>query len=751
MPPIFSNPVFKPDSVISINVVEEFGAAGDNITDNSPAIELALTELKRRLDTQPARAVQGELYFPNSTLPYRISRPIVLDRPRIGIVGENRNVTIDNTLSFNGPTVIMGMRMSEQNSQGATINASSYYRPDLYGDLDTSLVTASGQKWGFRTNNSATLIFDGTPADLGPPLGGYVRSYTAIDSGFLLDIAIKHSGGTPFYAGTTAGIINVGNGTDTVFSLNRGGITNQFDYSMYFSDGTYISSSFNPGATASGVFKLAVQVDLINRRIQAYYNGNQIAISSGGTFFSGSGYVTMIDNKYYSMIIGTNTNYVDTYGTAVGSYNQVGMDFTLCALSLSSALIYKNNGVGNSQQRNNNGTVNDSNRYYYGDSANTKRFFYLNLLDDPSSPYTLRFMSAYSHGFTGQAKGFLIENSMYTLLGGILHNYISNITINGTSMNPAISIGQVLDPYFEHVIFGAGTVGFNVLNLGANYTLRLNDCQFGGHVHNMKLSTSIAEIDNATFGSVNRSAIKTVGSNINLKKMFVAFGSDYTNYLYESYGQTYGGFNSLQDIVSDFEGTYYKRGVFYVEQYPTYIAPATYYSIKNVYCGTVGTGHVINAVQKYAYDNINYMVLDIDNVQTTDTDYKSYLNINGNAIFGTVKNISPDIGCPMTHTGQFTTDCNVQIEHRNYKNLPRKNNWVNNGHILFAQSPKEGQFSEFRCVKTGRVNTNDPPRFVGINPLISRPNVLVNYGYTHAYTAMTLAQSGIGQTPSNNQ
>lgn len=750
MPPIFSNPVFKPDSVISINVVEEFGAAGDNLTDNSPMIELALTELKRRLDTQPSRSVQGELFFPNSTLPYRISRPIVLDRARIGIVGENKNVTIDNTLSFNGPTVLMGMRMSERNSQGNIINASSYYRPDLYGDLDTSLVTAVGQKWGFRTNNNATLVFDGTPADLGPPIAGYVRGYSAINSGFVLDIAVKHSGGTPFYAGTTAGIVNVGNGTDTVFSLNRGGATNQFDFLMYFSDGTYLQSSIQPGASQSGVMKMTFQVDLINRRIQSYFNGTQIAINSGGTFFNGSGAVTMIDNKYYSMIVGANTNYADTYGTVISTYNQVGIDFTLCALSLSSALLYKNNGVGNSQQRNDNGTVNDHNRYYYGDNTNTKRFFYLNLLDNPSSPYTQRFMSAYAHGMPGQAKGYLIENSMYTLLGGILHNYIRNITINGTPMNPAVAIGLVLDPYFDHVVFGAGTVGFNVLNLGANYTLRSNDCVFGGYTHNMKLSTSIAEIDNATFGSVYRSAIKTVGSNINLKKMFVAFGSDYTNYLYECYGQTYGGFNTLQDIVSDFEGTYYKRGVFYMEQYPTYIAPATYYSIKNVYCGTVGTGHVLNIVQKYNYDGINYTMVDIDNVQTSDVDYKSYVNINGNGIFGTVKNIAPDIGCPMTHTGQFTNECNLQIEHRNYKNLPRRHNWVSNGHTFLAQSPKEGQFKEFKCVKTGRIGTNDPPRFVGVDPLVSRPNVFANYGYTHAYTSLSVYQSGIGQNPINN-
>lgn len=750
MPPIFSTPVFKPDSVVSINVVEEFGAAGDNVTDNSPAIELALAELKRRLDTQPARKVKGELFFPASILPYRVSRPIILDRPHIGIVGENRSVTIDNNISFNGPTVLMGIRMSERNSQGNTVQASSLYRPDLFGDIDTSLATASGQRWGFRTNNNATLVFDGSPADLGPTNGSNYRSWTHVNSGFVLDIAIKHSGGTPFYAGTTAGIVNVGNGTDTVFSLNRGGTTNQFDWLMYFTDGTYIQSSINPGATASGVFKLAFQVDVINRQIQAYYNGVQIAISSGGTFFAGSGATTLIENKYYSMLVGVNTNFVDTYGTLLSSYNQAGIDFTLCGLALTNGLVYKNNGVGNAQQRLDNGTLNDSYRYFWGDFSTTRKWFYLTLQDNPSSPYTLRFMSAYHNGFTGISKGYLLENSQYTLLGGLQGNYISTITINGTPLAPAVTVGMVLDPYFEHVTFGNSLIGCNVLNLGANYTLRFNDCVFNGYQHSLKLSTSVAEIDNAQFATVTKSAIKTVGSNINLKKAFVAFGSEVTNHFYEAYGQTYGGFNMLQDIIIDFEGTNYKRSVFYIEQYPTYIAPETYYSIKNVYCGTVGTGHVINAVQKYNYDNVNYMILDIDNIETSDSDYKSYININGNAIFGTVKNIAPDVGCPMTHTGQFTTDCNLQIEHRNYKNIPREYNWVGNGHILLAQSPKEGQFKEFRCVKTGRIGTNDPPRFVGIDPLISRPNIMANYGYSHAYTSLAIYQSGIGQTPANN-
>ena len=258
------------------------------------------------------------------------------------------------------------------------------------------------------------------------------------------------------------------------------------------------------------------------------------------------------------------------------------------------------------------------------------------------------------------------------------------------------------------------------------------------------------ELVHPVLSSVGRTAIKTVASNTNLSKGFVAFGTDYTDTFYESFGQNYGGFNVLRDITIDFEGTVYRKGVFYLEQYPNNIAPASYYQIENVYCGSVGSGHVINAVQKDTFDGRNYMVLKLNNIETSDTDYLSYLNINGNAILGTITNPSPDISCPMTHNGQWSTECNVQIEHRGYKSLPRQYNWVANGHRLLAQSPKEGQFKEFRCVKTGRIGTNDPPRFAGIDPLISRPYVLPYYNYTHSYSQMTLSRSGIGQTPTNN-
>lgn len=104
----------------------------------------------------------------------------------------------------------------------------------------------------------------------------------------------------------------------------------------------------------------------------------------------------------------------------------------------------------------------------------------------------------------------------------------------------------------------------------------------------------------------------------------------------------------------------------------------------------------------------------------------------------------------MTHTGQFTNECNVQIEHRGYKLLPRQKQWKENGHIFFAQSPKESQFSEYRCVKTGTIGTDNPPKFAGINPLISKSNSMAVYGYSQAYTKVPVSRTGIPINPPNN-
>lgn len=753
MPPTFSRTANKPYSTISINVVDEFGARGDNATDNSPAIESALTELKRRLDAT-ASHIKGHLYFPASSQPYRVSRPIVLDRERIGLVGEDESVILSHNLSFDGPLVVMGIRNAEQNSQGTILLASSAYRPDVFGELDTSVATAANQRWGFRTNNNATVVFEATPGDLGPiesPYQGpYTRSYTAINSGFVLELAVKHSGGTPFTAGITAGLVNVGNGNDTVFSLNRGGVTNQFDFAMRFQDGTHIQSSISLGGSASGLFKLAFQVDLINRRIQGYYNGNQVAISSGGTFFAGSGQTACIENKYYGLIIGTNSTFADTYRTLVASYGNVGMDFSLFGLSLSNGLLYKNNGVGQPQARIDNGTLNDAYRFQFGGNSNLYNYFYLDLQDNPSSPYTQRFLSARGRSTAGRQKGFIFNNSQYTLLGGITGNYIKNLTLKGSYNNACVIIGGVLDPEFHHVIFDNATVAVNCLNLIANYTLRFSFCDFTGYNDCIKGAQSIFDFRDIYFRSIYHNAIKCIASNVNLDTALLAFGSEITDTFYTSYGELYGGLNNLENVTIDFEGTTYRKSVFWLEQYPDGLAPASYYKLKNFYCGTVGTGHVINAVQKYPYDGNNYMILDVENVQTTDNLYKSYLNINGNSILGIVRHPAPDNGCPMTHDGTFTNECNIQIEHRGYKTLPTRYNWVKNGHKISVQNPGEGQFSEFRCIQTGRIGTSGAPRFAGINPLNSNPSCLSFYGYTHNYSSIPISYSGIGQTPTNN-
>lgn len=743
MPLNFSSPL-PPLNILSIDMVDEFGAKADNITDNSPIIEAAYQELVKRLNGAYPDTI-GQLYFkktPDKSA-YRIGRPIVVEHDRIGLAGEDETVTINNNLGYNGPAVVLGVRTIENNSNGQSLQSSSLYRPDIYGKLDGSIITGPGQRYGFRTRADSCLVFQGCPGDRGyvenPIENSYAMSYAAINSGFVLEIAIEHSGGTKFFGETTAGIVKLGYQDQTVFKLDRGGSDNLFTLTMYLSDGTYCQSSVQASASTSGTIGLCFQVDLINREVIGFINGTQTAVNSGGTFFSGSGQTSMIANTYHSLIFGVGENDSDGTRVPVATYNTTGMDFTICGFSLSAQKCYKNLGVGQTQTRIDNGTVNDNYRYFGFDNTNRRKFFLLNMQDNPSDPNTKRFFRASSLVFAGTYYGLHIQNSMFTALAGLKNNFIKKLRITAHPNQPALLIGGVLDFKLDRVILENCSQCVSIINMIANYTHRYTDCTFSANDVAVQGSWSVIDIFDTQFFSVVHSCIRVFACNTNIYNIGWMFGTVLSDSIFQSYGGPYGGLHHVEKVLVDFEGLPYRVAPFLLEQHSAFISPATSYKIKDVYTGTTGDKCPIFKVrQKYSNDGINFVYLDVDNIQTTNADYTAILDLNGNAIVGKISNVYPDIGNPIIHRGEFGSECNIQIEHRGYQTVPRQGNWVENGHRIYPQSLTEGEFGIIECLKTGKFGTANPPVFFGDKQRRNSPLVIGAYVVPHAYINLTI-------------
>lgn len=740
MPITFGPQVSGPASTIRIDVAKEYGAKGDGTTDNITAIEAAIADLKTRLvSATPGTA--GSLYFPMSPTrqPYAVSRPIIIDKDYIGVEGENPSVKISNN---SGPTFLFGLRSTETNAQGATLSSDSRYRPDLhqFGMLDTSVMSTTGQRWGYRTNMDSTLLFQGTPGDLGPKentaISAAALSYAAINSGFKIEMVIRHSGGTPFFGGTTAGIVMLGQSDRTVFRIERGGSTNQFTFTANLADGTEATSSIQGSPTASGNFHICFQLDLINRQILGFLNNVQMAVSSGGTFFAGSGQTSMIRNRHYSLIFGVNTNYSDGYRVPVATTATNGIDYILGGFSLSSQLCYKDNGPGGAQQRIDNGTLNDNYKYLGGGGADANKFFLLTLLNDPAVSTTKRFFTALSNSIGGTYYGLHIENTMFTLTGGITRNFIKNLHVTSTTTSPAVILGGVLDFDFSDMEISSATQSITTLNLLANYVIRMKRCIFGSYDTCYYGSYSVVEMEDVQFQSIIHSAYRLFACNHVINRASVRFGGELTDSFVEVYGGSYGGIHEIKNVLIDFEGGTYRVAPFYLEQHSAYISPSTIFTIENIYVGTTGEcDAVLKCVQMNANDGINFMIVNAKNIQTTEAYYKAMVEINGPSIIGRVNYVAPETGNPFVHVGTYGSDCNIQIEHRTIKTLPREGTWLSNGHVIYPQNPTEGEFTEIQCLRSGKFGTANPPVFFGTKQRMSSPSVLSAYITPHAYVS----------------
>ncbi len=731
---------------LSVNITD-YGGAADNATDNATAFEAAYAALIAKMNnTQYGNFYQqrGYIYFPGGSRPYAISRPLKIEDPYVWIVGDGPASKIEQRGL--GPCVILGVRTKEQVPNGTICQLDASYRPDLFGKLDTSLVTGPNQRWGIRTNANSSVMFQAVPFSHGGPEGttGALDNW-GTTSALTIECCVEAPDGGIFPPGYVGGILVLGTGSNMVFQLQKGGGTNQFDLLFRCADDApdqVNTASISTGG-ATGPQRLAFQLDLVTRKVTAYVNGVQTAVSTGGPFYTRTGATTLARNEFCSLHIGLVSYETDLRAPVATPSTQFNLDLRLYGLAFSRKLRYKDRGVGLAQQRVDDGTLNDNYRYQRADFSDRSLVAFLTLLDDPSNPLTGRNVTSMSAYYGGSQLGYFFQVPMYSLLGGIKNNGIADLRLTSSfPTNPTVAVGAILDLTIERCMIEGGTQAIGTLNLLANYTTHIIDCELSATDSCYYGSWSAVVGRNVSFRNAARATIRTFASNTDFDDSIVLFANEQTESIVKSHAGLYGGFHRYVNMKIDFEGSTYRVAPFYFEQYTGFIiAPATSYEVKNIYMGTTGACPLFKLVtrQDYANDGINYIYLDVNNIQTIGSDYTSIVELDGPSVTGEVSGVFPPNGPQFKHLETKGAGSSLVVRSMTLKAPPRIFSWYAGAHVLDCRTGVDGQFTQFRCVSSGAYGTPTPPTWAGLNPQQKTPSSLAGYVLNHAYITAALS------------
>ena len=358
--------------------VRDHGAKGDGVTNNSVPIQAAIDDLILKM-TFP-NAYKGVVFIPSAPLPYAVVQTLWVDSENIEIQGEGWGTQVQMLARHS--TFLFGVRRTEYqivNGARQPLQISSAYRPDLFGKLDTSVVSSAGSHWGLRTNGNSFVQFQASPISSGPSssAGQFYCDYWTQTAQLTIEFCIEPPDGQLFPTGVpllgmgitpnepSPFLISIWDDPSKVLVQFRtadvGGGYNLPNRSFAF---------FLTGATAP--YRIAIQFDLVNAICSAFVNGLQVTLQQTSNLTPGSSLpfapksgLAFSQNQYYPFMIGVDNIH--------GPFNSsTGIDLRLYGLRISNTLRYQNSTPGQPQTRLDSpgATINDA-YAYFGNDSNT--------------------------------------------------------------------------------------------------------------------------------------------------------------------------------------------------------------------------------------------------------------------------------------------------------------------------------------------------------------------------------------------
>ena len=759
------------------DVWEWGGRPGDQTTGS---VDKALEAIRNYIiNVRDVNATVGNspavIYFRESTQTWWLQRPFFVERNRWEIRGAGRLQTLVNAVAGSRqPCFIFGLSRRPAN---ATFVGYDGINPivldpghwvDSFGVLDTSAVTATGQKWGLRFKNDSYVSCPLTPFSHGISDGWLSTRQMTVD--FCIDVGSGFSASTvPLFGmsrqeGTGSGPLPwyfFGFGTNFIrFVFATTGLNQPTQQTVQFSIGA-----------ARGVVKVSFQIDLATAKTQAYVNGTQVAVQINFPLvFLASNNMSFAQNQYAPFNLGMQGISVIGVNTSLSP----PVDHTYYGLRIANALMYTDAGAGNPQINavgSHSGVAPTDYERYFDLTRNCVASFpmtdpptgNINCFNDGRCVTITGGSDGSTHGSPFKAVGYFLTICTSSTPVLTSNNRIKDISVSngapltsGTNGTPpggwrvafgqAIAIGAVWEMFIENVTASSCGHGVGSLSAGATFTVHINDLiSSGGDAAYYGYDQGIWLKD---FRVVNmgRTGMRLVSCFTNMENLTFgdSFNCDVVVYIH---GSEYGGTHNITNLMSDNEAGDgpYLAGI---------ICESVRFSPVFLKLNVCGFGKVADsAVLIWLKDNNGgkgdftnpgiantLKIVEIDLLSAFGTNHTANIRTDGTLWGGEIRNYQAANGgysysetVPMfDHTG---ANGRGRITHRSsdYMLPPRGGKWDANCHKLEMQFPAPGCYSVLRCFRSGTYGTNTPPLWNGSDIIDTGDNNIGGYIVDNVY------------------
>jgi hypothetical protein len=643
--------------------VREFGARADGKTDSAPGFQLAIDTLAARMAKHlpPKSQAIGTVLVPASPEPYRFARPVWVDHPGIEVRGEGPGSRIE---VFPGghchPLFLFGLRRVATipvKGKDVSLVVDARYRPDLYGRLDTSAAPAPATRWGFRSRGETLIQAQATPLSDGArhSRGDFTTDHWTETTSLTIEAAYEVAGdnlpkGMPLF-----GMGVPTKGRPAPFVLYTGEEAGQ----IWVQFATQ-SEPFAPIATrmfslrvppAKGVRRLSIQIDLKAAKVSAFMDGIQVATSTLMGPPLGPG-LHFAENDYFPFLV------ADGGGDRPGLGSANGIDWILYGLLLSRTIRYTDDAPGRPQRRaDRGGRIDDRYRYFTLPADDPGQVGHFAFTDPPDAGRLLTIQGGpASHHSKAMA---FIHHSMSNGQGGILGNALRDVQLVGGNLyGQNVAVGQVLELKLTGIRSEGSYHAIGSLSHGANYTVKLEECNLSGNDSGYFALDQILWARNNVFGTAGRATMRFVGCTVRMENTMVSFHVPGNQSTIKIHAGDYGGNYSFDHMIVDYEGDSYTHTAIYCESHP--YTPATSLRLTDIFLGSVGETIPVLTLRDVSPRNPSAF-LSVDNLQAFNKKVGAVVDVDSPLWKGELRGVAVGEGERIHYRGQPGTTSRIVV------------------------------------------------------------------------------------------
>lgn len=746
--PSTTTPLAIRQSVVGVKTVyvDDYVSAGsgnpsDPNYDWRPVIQAAHDAVAALIDAEGNVGQQwgGVVNIRGKISPYRVSGPAYWWHYNIFAKGEGNSTFLlagDLNHDMGCPVFMLGWQ-TPKSCGGQFLANFTQYRPDCFGKVDTSLATAMGQRWGFRSLEQSFIQGVGTQLSHGAtsPKFGYpyvdcwaetnVITIEFIVEGFTGSPGMLAPNAAPNSSNTLFGVTDNAQAMYPYWLVMGGSGNTQYDFlwmtqAVRGGPTAFHNLVFNQAA-AGGVQRVAIQIDHINGAATTWVNGIQATTQSISTG------VFLNENFQFPFAVANGGSY--------GIYSGPFLDFALYGLSMSTTPRYNVSTNGSTQTRKrDNAPYSSINDFYrYGDDGSDPGIIgYFAFTESPAGANPDMMLAIRNGGQSSPA--FVSHPLQKEFIGG--QGVTDMHIVNGRQYSTSLMVGNVILAEMSNLLLEGGLWGVANGLFGANYVLYFDTCSFSGTDAAFFGLFSIDSFINCTVARGGRNnflfseCALYFSGNTFMSGAQINCQTSVFNYIGGSSG---GGQIVVRNVIQDVESTPFPSvaGIKIQRNHA-----GGNILLEDIVCGDMVVPTIIlDDVSGNGGFNDNFIT--INRVSSSPGFQSQFIQVNGNGFYGSVDNLvfgqSPPLNCLNT----YSPGSSLQINCLGYPAPPHWGTWYSGTTALKVNTPGDGLYRLWECSRTGTYGSPTPPSWVGSKAYQSSPQTLAAVAVDHTCIATT--------------